>query len=67
MSHNYLLDTYRIIDTRLGDARDGRMNSHDDHERCFMDGRLDALHDLRDYLSRRYDIKLPRRIYKQLG
>lgn len=67
MSHNYLLDTYQFIDTRLEEARASRAAARDDHRQRFIDGRLDALQDLRDYLGSCYNRKLPRRIYKQLG
>ncbi|MBA4366583.1 MAG: hypothetical protein C0403_02975 [Desulfobacterium sp.] len=67
MSHNYLLDIYQRVDQRLlSEAAALTEYEAGQFGRRFSEGRIQALNSFKAYLSRNFDEKLPRRIYKQL-
>ena len=63
MAYVYLLDLYKYIDERLGQAREGRHKANDDLSLGkFEQGRIDALTEFQDFLKENFNPKLPRRI-----
>jgi hypothetical protein len=63
MAYVYLLDLYKYIDERLGQATDGRDNAGDNLSLGkFEQGRIDALTEFKEYLKENFNSKLPRRI-----
>ncbi len=67
MSHNYLLDIYQRVDQRLA-SEAAALAEYEAGQpgRRLSEGRIHALNSFKAYLSRNFDVKLPRRIYKQL-
>ena len=67
MAYIYLLDLYKYIDERLGQARDGRDKAGDDLSLGkFEQGRMDALTEFQEFLKENFNPKLPRRIRESL-
>ena len=67
MSHNYLLGLYAYIDERLESARRELQQTEDPRENAlFQKGRMEALAEVRSFITSRFEAKLPRRIYRQL-
>ncbi len=67
MAYVYLLDLYKYIDERLGQAREGRNKANDDLSLGkFEQGRIDALTEFQDFLKENFNPKLPRRIRESL-
>lgn len=63
MAYVYLLDLYKYIDKRLGEATDGLDQAEDDVPNAkFEQGRIDALTEFQDFLKKNFNPKLPRRI-----
>lgn len=63
MAYIYLLDLYKLIDQRLEDAHSSISGLADDPmEEKFHEGRIRALLDFKDYLTKNLNPKLPRRI-----
>jgi hypothetical protein len=67
MSHNYLLATHDFIEQQrvlvaavFNTAKEGT------EDKRFAEGRLAALKEFREFLSRNVDPKLPKRLYKRL-
>lgn len=67
MAYIYLLDIYKLIDERIEDAKATLGNvSGDPLEKEYQEGRIKALMDFRDYLTKTFNPKLPRRIRENL-
>ena len=67
MAYPYLLDIYELIDRRLKDANTSIGEIVDDPiEIKFQEGRIRALLDFKDYLTKNLNPKLPGRIRKAL-
>jgi len=65
MAYVYLLDLYKYIDERLGEATDGLDQADGDVPNAkFEQGRIDALTEFQDFLKKNFNPKLPRRIRK---
>jgi len=65
MAYIYLLDIYKLIDQRLEDANSSIGELADDPIRKkFQEGRVRALSDFKDYLTKNLNPKLPGRIRK---
>lgn len=63
MAYVYLLDLYKYIDERLGQATDGRDKAGDNLSRGkFEQGRIDTLTEFKEFLKENFNPKLPRRI-----
>jgi hypothetical protein len=63
MAYVYLLDLYKYIDERLGQAADGLDNADGDLLSVkYEQGRIDALSEFKDFLKENFNPKLPRRI-----
>ena len=63
MAYIYLLDIYKLIDQRLEDANSSIGELADDPMGTkFQEGRIRALSDFKDYLTKNLNPKLPRRI-----
>lgn len=68
MSHNYLLDLNRYIESRIASlnaASQTAAPSSEDRRRA--EGRLDALEAFQALLCREYYPKLPQRLYRRLS
>ncbi len=67
MAYTYLLDIYQFLNQRLTAAK-AQLTDYEKEDplKHAIDGRINALLDIKAYLSRNFDVKLPRRIYKQL-
>ena len=63
MAYVYLLDLYKYIDERLGQATD-ELDKADGEllSGKFEQGRIDALTEFQDFLKENFNPKLPRRI-----
>ena len=67
MAYVYLLDLYKYIEVRLGEATDGLDRADSDVPTAqFEQGRIDALADFQDFLKENLNPKLPRRIREAL-
>jgi hypothetical protein len=67
MAYTYLLDLYELIDQRLEEAYSSIGELADDSiETKFQEGRVRALSDFKDYLTKNLNPKLPGRIRKAL-
>jgi hypothetical protein len=67
MSHNYLLATHNFIDQQLGLVTAVYEKAGDDtDDKFFAEGRLKALKEFQEYISKNVNSKLPRRLYKRL-
>ncbi len=65
MAYIYLLDIYKLIDQRLEDANSSTGELTDDPMATkFQEGRIRALSDFKDYLTKNLNPKLPGRIRK---
>jgi len=65
MAYTHLLDIYKLIDQRLEDANSSIGELADDPIRKkFQEGRVRALSDFKDYLTKNLNPKLPGRIRK---
>ena len=65
MAYIYLLDIYKLIDQRLEDANSSIGELADDPMGTkFQEGRVRALSDFKDYLTKNLNPKLPGRIRK---
>jgi hypothetical protein len=65
MAYTYLLDLYKLIDKRLEDANSSIDELADDPMATkFQEGRVRALSDFKDYLTKNLNPKLPGRIRK---
>jgi hypothetical protein len=63
MAYIYLLDIYKLIHHRLEDANSSIGELADDPMgKKFQEGRIRALSDFKDYLTKNLNPKLPRRI-----
>lgn len=67
MAYVYLLDLYKYIDERLGQATD-ELDKADGEllSGKFEQGRIDALTGFQDFLKENFNPKLPRRIRESL-
>jgi len=65
MAYIYLLDIYKLIDQRLEDANSsiGELAEYPMATK-FQEGRIRALSDFKDYLTKNLNPKLPGRIRK---
>jgi hypothetical protein len=67
MAYVYLLDLYKYIDERLGQAADGLDQADGELLSAkFEQGRIDALTEFQDFLKENFNPKLPRRIRESL-
>jgi hypothetical protein len=67
MAYVYLLDLYKYIDERLGQAADGLDQAEGDLLSAkFEQGRIDALSEFQGFLKENFNPKLPRRIRESL-
>ena len=67
MAYIYLLDLYKYIDERLGEATDGLDHADGDAPTAkFEQGRIDALTEFQVFLKDNFNPKLPRRIRESL-
>jgi hypothetical protein len=67
MSHTYLLATHNFLEQQLAIVTAAYERAEDGTEdKLFAEGRLAALKEFREYLSKTVDPKLPKRLYKQL-
>ena len=65
MAYTYLLDLYKLIDQRLKDANSSIGELTDDPMATkFQEGRIRALSEFKDYLTKNLNPKLPGRIRK---
>ena len=65
MAYIYLLDIYKLIDQRLEDANSSIGGlAEDPMATKFQEGRIRALSDFKDYLTKNLNPKLPGRIRK---
>ena len=63
MAYVYLLDLYKYIDEKLGQAKDGRDQANEDQSSGkYEQGRIDALTEFQIFLKENFNPKLPRRI-----
>lgn len=62
MAPVYLLDIYKIIDTLLDEIHNTRVLETDPERSWFVEGQLDALTEVREYLRNGYEGKLPKRL-----
>jgi hypothetical protein len=63
MAYTYLLDIYKLIDRRLEHANSSIGELTDDPmETKFQEGRIRALSDFKNYLTKNLNPKLPGRI-----
>jgi hypothetical protein len=63
MAYVYLLDFFKYIDDRLGNAAEGLDQADRDAAiGKFEQGRIDALTEFQDFLKENFNPKLPRRI-----
>jgi thiamine kinase-like enzyme len=67
MAYTYLLDTYTFIEKRLEEIQRQMSDTAIDDwkNRQHAAGRIQALHDLKHFLSANFDAKLPRRILRR--
>jgi hypothetical protein len=62
-----LLNLHEIIDKRLNEAKQGVDNvSYELEKLRFLEGRIQALSEFKEFLIDNLNVKLPRRIRKQL-
>ena len=67
MAYVYLLDLYKYIEERLGDATGELDKAEGDTSTLkFEQGRIDALTEFQDFLRDHFNPKLPRRIRESL-
>lgn len=67
MSYVYLLDLYQVIDTRIDAAKRLKNNErHDLNIQKFQEGRIEILSDIKTFLIRNLNAKLPRALRKQV-
>ena len=63
MAYVYLLDMQKYIDQRLISTKDALGNlSNGSIERKYLEGRIQVLSEFKDFLTKKYIPKLPRRI-----
>jgi hypothetical protein len=63
MAYVYLLDLYKYIEERLGEATAERDKADSNVQTAkFEQGRIDALTEFQDFLKENFNPKLPRRI-----
>ena len=63
MSHTYLIDLYDLIDQRIEEASEElRSGKSDGGGTRFQQGRCEILTEFKQFLAKRYNQKLPRRI-----
>jgi hypothetical protein len=67
MAYIYLLNLHEIIDKRLNEAKQGVDNVSNEPEKLrFLEGRIQALSEFKEFLIDNLNVKRPRRIRKQL-
>ena len=67
MAYIYLLNLHEIIDKRLNEAKQGVDNVSNEPEKLrFLEGRIQALSEFKEFLIDNLNVKLPRRTRKQL-
>lgn len=67
MSHNYLFATHRFIEQRLASVAAAYEKAEDGtDEKYFSEGRLMALNEFQEYISKNINPKLPKRLYQRL-
>jgi hypothetical protein len=67
MSHNYLFVTHQFIEQQLASAAAAHKTAEDGtFEKFFAEGRLNALQEIQEYISKNVDPKLPKRLYSRL-
>lgn len=67
MAYVYLLDLYKHIAARQGEAAAARDNADDDEPAArYARGRIDALAEFEAFLKTNFNPKLPRRIRESL-
>jgi hypothetical protein len=67
MAYVYLLDLYKYLEERLGNATNGLDQADGDvPAEKFEQGRIDALTEFQDFLKENFNPKLPRRIRESL-
>ena len=67
MAYIYLLDIYKLIDQRAGDARAAMAEvTGTPAEKKINEGRIKALMDLQDFLATNFNPKLPGRIRRSI-
>lgn len=65
MVYNYLLDLYQVLDKRKRNIEfQISQSSNDPEKQQYLQGRLTAINDFKDFLTTHYHAKLPRRIQK---
>lgn len=63
MAYDYLLDLHQLIDQRLTEAGQSVENTENDPgEIRFHEGRIEILSDIKEFLTKNLNPKLPRRI-----
>lgn len=63
MSHNYLIETYNLINQRLEEFEHTMLDSKtDETARQFAAGRVQALCDIERFIRQKFQPKLPRRL-----
>jgi len=67
MAYIYLLNLYEIIDEKLNEAKKCVDNTSNEPEKAkFLEGRIQALSEFKEFLINNLNAKLPRRIRQQL-
>ncbi|MBW2368232.1 MAG: hypothetical protein JRH15_10130 [Deltaproteobacteria bacterium] len=66
MSHNYLLQLYQNIEARRQAVSDAGCASESPDQSDHRSGQLSALEDIQNFLSDRFNRKLPKRLLRNL-
>ena len=67
MSYNYLLATHNFVGQQLALVTAAYEKAEDGtDDKLFAEGRLNALKEFEEYLSKNVDPKLPKRLYQRL-
>jgi hypothetical protein len=67
MSYTYLFELYEMIEQRLAPLEKSISElPHNSNQDDFLKGRMDVLLDLKNYLEKQLNPKLPRAIQKKL-
>jgi len=67
MAYIYLLNLHEIIDGKLDEAKKSIANALDEPEKAkFLEGRVKALSEFKEFLTENLNSKLPRKIRQRL-
>jgi len=68
MAYIYLLNLHEIIDKKLNEAKKGIDNASKEPEKVkFLEGRIQALSEFKEFLIDNLNIKLPRKIRQRIS